>query len=74
MIGMLFLIVFILLGSFLGWFIFTSLFDLLTGYSKPKKEPDVHIHYHQSIYNQSVTIDKTIITNNKSTNWKRISD
>lgn len=50
----LFLILFVGL-PLLGWFVFTSIFDAVTGYDKPVKSKDTYItnHYHD---NRSVHI------------------
>ena len=48
-----------------GWFIAVSIFDLIFG--KKEKITPIHYHYHLSITNQSVTIDKETITRNKFT-------
>lgn len=45
------MIILVLLAlPFLGWFLFTSIFDALFGYKKPSK--DVYITHHHHYYDQ----------------------
>lgn len=71
MIDLLILVLFVIGAGFLGRWIILTIFDAIF---KPEKPSELHIHYHQSTYNQSLTVDKTTITNKVVTDWERLDN